>query len=193
MPRSKISPKAFRPLPNPSPWAKSLRILAFSNHETRAFHLQRRPVRLMPMTYRGGCHCGRVAFEADGDLTAAVDCNCSICTKSGFLHWRIEREQLRMLTPWDRLSSLYLGHRQGAPLFLSGVRSGYGARAAPQPQPVHGKHPMSGRCRSVHDRAHPVRRPRLGTGISAGSCATNRRGHAVIGRRGNLARPAAIK
>ncbi len=61
------------------------------------------------MTYRGACHCGRVAFEVDGELTVAIDCNCSICTRSGFLHWRIEREQLRMLTPWDHLSTYIWG------------------------------------------------------------------------------------
>ena len=56
-----------------------------------------------------GCHFGRNAFGADGELTSAVQCNCSICTRSGFLHWRIEREQLRMLTPWEHLSSYIWG------------------------------------------------------------------------------------
>ena len=61
------------------------------------------------MTYRGGCHCGRIAFEVDGELTSVVDCNCSICTKSGFLHWRVEHGQLRMLTPWESLSTYVWG------------------------------------------------------------------------------------
>ncbi len=33
----------------------------------------------------GGCHCGKVRFEARGDFTAAMSCNCSICEKRG--HW----------------------------------------------------------------------------------------------------------
>ena len=37
-------------------------------------------------TYSGACHCGRVTFRVRGDLALATVCNCSICTKKGFLH-----------------------------------------------------------------------------------------------------------
>lgn len=36
-------------------------------------------------TETGGCHCGKVRFEATGDFTSALSCNCSICEKRG--HW----------------------------------------------------------------------------------------------------------
>lgn len=55
-------------------------------------------------TYRGGCHCGRTRFEVEGDLRRVTECNCSICARAAFLHWRIEPAQLRMLTPWENLS-----------------------------------------------------------------------------------------
>jgi hypothetical protein len=38
-------------------------------------------------TLRGGCHCGRVRFEVDAPARLEVlDCNCSICNKTGHLH-----------------------------------------------------------------------------------------------------------
>jgi hypothetical protein len=51
------------------------------------------------MTYTGGCHCGRIRFEVRGDLKTVTECNCSICGRAGFLHWRVEPAQVRMLTP----------------------------------------------------------------------------------------------
>jgi len=51
------------------------------------------------MNYRGSCHCGRIAFEVEGDLTEAMDCNCSICSRKGALMWFVPRDRLRLLTP----------------------------------------------------------------------------------------------
>jgi len=51
------------------------------------------------MKYRGSCHCGRIAFEVDGDLTGAMACNCSMCSRKGVLMWFVPRERLRLLTP----------------------------------------------------------------------------------------------
>ena len=48
-------------------------------------------------TYRGNCHCGRIAFEAQGEIERVVECNCSICSKKGYLHWIIERNRFRLL------------------------------------------------------------------------------------------------
>jgi hypothetical protein len=56
-------------------------------------------------TYRGGCHCGRIAFEVDGELERVVVCNCSICAKKGYLHWIVERARFRPLTPEDALTT----------------------------------------------------------------------------------------
>jgi hypothetical protein len=56
-------------------------------------------------TYRGGCHCGRVAFEVTGAIDKIDQCNCSICSKKGYLHWIVEREDFRLLTPRDELAT----------------------------------------------------------------------------------------
>ena len=36
-------------------------------------------------TYEGGCHCGRIRYRIEADLTQAAECNCSICSKRGAL------------------------------------------------------------------------------------------------------------
>lgn len=48
--------------------------------------------------HRGACHCGRVRFEVDAALDIdALECNCSICSKSGFLHLIVPRSRFRLL------------------------------------------------------------------------------------------------
>lgn len=37
----------------------------------------------MPM--RGSCHCGRIAYHLDEEPTEAMQCNCSICRRKGYL------------------------------------------------------------------------------------------------------------
>ena len=36
-------------------------------------------------TYTGGCHCGKVRYEVVLDLNSVYACNCSICSKRGWL------------------------------------------------------------------------------------------------------------
>jgi len=56
-------------------------------------------------TFEGGCHCGRVRFAVaattigpDDPRVLALDCNCSICTKKGFLHLIVERGAFTLLS-----------------------------------------------------------------------------------------------
>lgn len=61
------------------------------------------------MIYKGGCHCGQIAFEVEGDLAEVADCNCSICSKMGSLHWFVPRDKLLLLTPETRLATYTFG------------------------------------------------------------------------------------
>ena len=50
------------------------------------------------VTHRGGCHCGRVRFEVDAPAhIAAIQCNCSICRMTGFLHLIVPAARFRLL------------------------------------------------------------------------------------------------
>ena len=58
------------------------------------------------MNYQGSCHCGRVAFEVEGQIGGALACNCSICSRTGSLLWFVPREKLQLRTP-DEAASTY--------------------------------------------------------------------------------------
>jgi hypothetical protein len=47
--------------------------------------------------YEGGCHCGAVRFSVWVDRHDAIDCNCSICVKKGFLHVIVPPECFTLL------------------------------------------------------------------------------------------------
>jgi hypothetical protein len=51
------------------------------------------------MTYQGGCHCGRIAFDVEGEIGEVIECNCSHCRPKGYLFWFVPREQLHLRTP----------------------------------------------------------------------------------------------
>ena len=53
------------------------------------------------MLYRGSCHCGRVAFDVEGDIQGALACNCSMCQRKGSLLWFVPRAQFSLRTPED--------------------------------------------------------------------------------------------
>jgi hypothetical protein len=55
------------------------------------------------MLYHGGCHCGAVTFEVDGELTDVSECNCSICAKKAYLHWIVPPHSFRVLTGQEEL------------------------------------------------------------------------------------------
>ncbi len=61
------------------------------------------------MTYQGGCHCKRIAFEVEGNLEQVMECNCSICSKRGYLLWFVPREQVRLTTPESDLAAYTFG------------------------------------------------------------------------------------
>jgi len=56
-------------------------------------------------SYRGSCHCGDTRFIVEGELTQALECNCSHCSRKGYLLWFVPREKLSLETPLDALST----------------------------------------------------------------------------------------
>jgi hypothetical protein len=48
-------------------------------------------------TYQGGCHCGKVRYEATTDLGRVIECNCSHCSRKGFLLTFVPPEHFKLL------------------------------------------------------------------------------------------------
>lgn len=88
------------------------------------------------MNVEGGCHCGAVRFAADiGEQPiAALDCNCSVCRMTGFLHIVVPREDFELLTGREALSSYRFGTGTAEHLFCChcGVKSFYQPRSHPE-------------------------------------------------------------
>lgn len=56
-------------------------------------------------THRVSCHCGRIKFEVTGELRKVTDCNCSICSRAGYLHWYVEPAQVKLITKRQSMTS----------------------------------------------------------------------------------------
>lgn len=87
----------------------------------------------MRQTYNGGCHCGQIRFRVTGDMDKATICNCSICTKKGFIHLIVAPEDFILLAGEDCLTSYRFNTRQANHLFckVCGVHPYYVPRSDP--------------------------------------------------------------
>ncbi|MBV8686466.1 MAG: GFA family protein [Alphaproteobacteria bacterium] len=86
------------------------------------------------VTIAGGCHCGAVRFEAQVPRRVEVlDCNCSICARTGFLHLIVAHAAFRLLSGKDRLTAYRFGTGAAEHLFCAvcGIKSFYQPRSHP--------------------------------------------------------------
>jgi hypothetical protein len=63
------------------------------------------------MVHVGSCHCGAIRFEVEGPIAGVELCNCSICTRTAYLHWYVAPERFRLLTSRDAIATYEFGTR----------------------------------------------------------------------------------
>ena len=84
----------------------------------------------------GGCHCRAVRFTATlpDPPVPALDCNCSICRATGFLHIMVPRADFMLESGADHLTSYRFGTGAANHLFCGacGVKSFYQPRSHPE-------------------------------------------------------------
>lgn len=57
------------------------------------------------MSHKGSCHCGQIKFEVEGDFEQVIECNCSHCSRKGYLLWFVPKSQLTLSNPETALST----------------------------------------------------------------------------------------
>lgn len=86
------------------------------------------------MKYAGSCHCGAVRFEIEAPEVIEADyCNCSICSKSGYLHLILPLSKFKLLSGADDLTTYTFNSGVAKHTFckVCGVKPFYTPRSNP--------------------------------------------------------------
>ena len=84
--------------------------------------------------HQGGCHCGRVRFEVRASAIINVSkCNCSICSKSGYLGMIVPQDRFTLKSGEDSLTEYRFDSGIAKHLFCKhcGIKSFYIPRSHP--------------------------------------------------------------
>ncbi len=82
----------------------------------------------------GSCHCGKVKFTLSAPAALTVNqCNCSICSRAGYLSIIVEREQFELLCGEESLVEYRFNTGNARHLFckICGIKAFYIPRSHP--------------------------------------------------------------
>jgi hypothetical protein len=85
-------------------------------------------------TYEGGCHCGALRFRVAVRTHKVLACNCSICSKKGFLHLIVPQGDFELLAGEARLATYEFNTRVAKHHFCTrcGIHPFYRPRSHPE-------------------------------------------------------------
>lgn len=82
------------------------------------------------MRYHGGCHCGKVQFDVDVDLSNPITCNCSYCSRRGSILAFTPESSFTLEKGGDDLTEYLFNTRKISHLFCADCGMESFARAA---------------------------------------------------------------
>ena len=86
------------------------------------------------VTHKGGCHCKEIQFEAIGeDSIQILNCNCSICSITGYKHYIISKDKFKLIKGNKNLSLYKFNTNLAKHMFCKtcGIKSFYIPRSHP--------------------------------------------------------------
>ena len=69
--------------------------------------------------YEGSCHCGAVRYDVKADLSQVMECNCSICSRKGYLLTFVKPEQFSLKSGESSLTDYQFNKKSIHHLFCS--------------------------------------------------------------------------
>lgn len=84
-------------------------------------------------TYQGGCHCRKIRFSVLINKYQVIHCNCSICTKKGFLHLIVPQKNFTLRSGSEFLTTYTFNTKTAKHTFckVCGIHSFYYPRSHP--------------------------------------------------------------
>lgn len=86
------------------------------------------------MIYKGSCHCGAVEYQVEApDVVECQECNCSICSKSGYLHLIVAKSKFKFLKGEENITTYTFDSGEAKHKFckICGIKSFYIPRSNP--------------------------------------------------------------
>ncbi|SFR85571.1 GFA family protein [Sphingomonas jatrophae] len=87
------------------------------------------------MLIEGGCHCGLVRFQVSlsAPEVELLDCDCSICSMTGYLHLIVDEKKFRLTDGVRDTTTYRFGSGKARHIFCSqcGIKSFYRPRSHP--------------------------------------------------------------
>ncbi len=86
------------------------------------------------MIYQGSCHCGAIRFEVEAaENIKCGDCNCSICSMTGYLHLIVPKSKFKLLAGEENITTYQFNAKVAKHTFCKtcGIKPFYIPRSNP--------------------------------------------------------------